>query len=93
MITRAITQHSKTAESTKTLSGRREIKLLKYAIDALKNQKEFTFSNCEEVFQNPRTAKRWTGGQPIRKTLWEGTLKMPTCAIVIPIRHATHTPV
>jgi integrase len=28
-----------------------------------------------EVFQNPRTLERWTGDQPIRKTLWAHALK------------------
>ena len=39
MVTRAITQHSKTAESTKTAAGRREIKLLEPAMAALKRKK------------------------------------------------------
>ena len=29
----------------------------------------------EEVFQNPRTGERWSGDQPIRKTLWEPALR------------------
>lgn len=75
MVTRAITQHSKAAELTKTAAGRREIKLLEPAMAALKRQKQHTWLKGEEVFQNPRTGERWTGGQAIRKTLWMPILK------------------
>lgn len=63
------------AEVTKTTSGRRSIKLLAPAMEALKAQKEFTFLADAEVFQNPRTLERWTGDQPIRKTMWAHVLK------------------
>lgn len=75
MVTRAITQHSKTAEGTKTAAGRREIKLLQMALDALQRQKAHTWLKGEEVFQNPQTGARWTGDQSIRKTLWTWALK------------------
>ena len=75
MVTRALTQHSKTAESTKTNAGRREVKLLERAMQALLEQKLFTWAKGEEVFQNPRLERRWEGDQPIRKTLWTGILQ------------------
>lgn len=75
MVTRAITQQSKAAEGTKTAAGRREIKLLQPALDALQAQKAFTWLKGEEIFQNPQTGARWTGDQPIRKTLWTWALK------------------
>ena len=43
------------AEVTKTTSGRRSIKLLGPALEALKAQKAFTYLANQEVFQNPRT--------------------------------------
>lgn len=63
------------AEVTKTTSGRRSIKLLAPAMEALKAQKAFTFLADAEIFQNPRTLERWAGDQPIRKTMWAHALK------------------
>lgn len=74
-VTRALTQKSKEAESTKTAAGRRDIKLLQPAVDALQQQKQHTWLRGAEVFQNPQTAERWTGDQSIRKTLWTWALK------------------
>ena len=75
MVTRALTQHSKAAESTKTNAGRREVKLLERAMHALQEQKAFTWAKGNEVFQNPRLERRWEGDQPIRKTLWTRVLQ------------------
>ena len=76
-IRRAQTQAARKTgpETTKTRAGLREIKLLPPALDALTQQKTWTFLKGEEVFQNPRTGERWTGDQPIRKTLWTHALK------------------
>jgi integrase len=74
-ITRALTQHSDEPEKTKTDAGRREVKLLQLAAEALAAQKAHTYLKGEEVFQNPQTLERWTGDQPIRKTLWTWALK------------------
>jgi integrase len=63
------------AEGTKTVAGRREVKLLAPALQALEDQKRFTFLKGAEVFQNPRTGERWTGDQPIRKTMWAYALQ------------------
>lgn len=76
IIYRAMTQAAVgEAEVTKTAAGRRSVKLLRPAMEALKAQKEQTFLAENEVFQNPRTLERWTGDQPIRKTMWHPTMK------------------
>lgn len=75
MVTRAITQKSKGAEATKTSAGRREVKLLASALEALQAQKQYTFMAGAEVFQNPNFNERWSGDQPIRKTLWAYVVK------------------
>ena len=76
MVTRAMTQAAGgTAEVTKTTAGRRAVKLLRPALEALKVQKQHTFLADQEVFQNPRTLERWSGDQPIRKTMWMPAMK------------------
>ena len=75
-ISKASTQAAKdTVETTKTRAGVRDVRLLAPALAALKDQKAFTFLNDAEIFQNPRNGKRWTGDQPIRKTMWAPALK------------------
>lgn len=76
MVSRAMTQASKgKAETTKTAAGRRSVKLLRLALEALKAQKAHTFLADTEVFQNPRTLERWAGDGPIRKTMWVPAMK------------------
>lgn len=74
-VERAKTQYADEAETTKTKSGERDVKLLPPALDALKSQKAFTFLQDGKVFLNPRTGEPWTGDQAIRKTLWTPALK------------------
>ena len=74
-VSRALTQHSDAPEGTKTSAGRREVKLLQAAAEALVAQKAHTYLVGAEVFQNPQTLARWAGDQPIRKTLWQYALK------------------
>lgn len=74
-VARALTQRSTTPEVTKTTAGRREVKLLQAALEALQAQKAHTYLKGEEVFQNPQTLTRWAGDQPIRKTMWQWALK------------------
>ncbi|SHN06382.1 site-specific integrase [Phytopseudomonas punonensis] len=75
-VSRAMTQASSgKAEVTKTVAGKRSIKLLAPALAALKAQKAYTYLAYAEVFQNPRTCQRWAGDQPIRKTMWTHALK------------------
>lgn len=76
MISRAMTQAAGgEAEVTKTAAGRRSVKLLRPAMEALRAQKVHTFLADSEVFQNPRTLERWAGDQPIRKTMWMPAMK------------------
>jgi len=75
-VSRAMTQASSgKAEVTKTVAGKRSIKLLAPALAALKAQKAYTYLAYAEVFQNPRNCQRWAGDQPIRKTMWTHALK------------------
>jgi integrase len=69
-VQRAKTQVSDEAETTKTRSGVREVKLLGPALDALQAQKPHTFMKGGVVFENPRTGETWTGDQPIRHGVW-----------------------
>lgn len=76
VISRARTQAAGgVAEMTKTSAGRRSVKLLRPALKALEAQKAHTFLANREIFQNPRTLERWTGDQPIRKTMWTPAMK------------------
>lgn len=75
VVSRAITQPAKTAEVPKTEAGRREVKLLAGALEALQAQKQHTWLAGADIFQNTQTGKRWAGDQPIRKTLWTWALK------------------
>lgn len=74
-VSKAQTQFSEGPEVPKTDAGRRDVKLLAMAAEALLAQKAHTYLKGEEVFQNPRTQERWIGDQPIRKTLWQWALK------------------
>lgn len=75
IVSKALTQAALEAESPKTKSGNREVKILKPALDALLDQKQYTLIKNKEIFQNPRTGERWNGDQAIRKTLWSPALK------------------
>jgi integrase len=59
----------------KTKAGRRTINLLEPALDALKNQRQYSQPKNAEVFINPRTHEPWTGDAQIRRTAWQPTLK------------------
>lgn len=74
-VQRALTQHSKDAETTKTAAGRRFVKLLPDALEALTRQKAHTFLKNGEIFQNPRTGERWSGDLVIRSRMWTRILK------------------
>jgi len=71
----ALTQDADEIESTKTEAGERTVYLLPPAIKALKAQKEHTFIQGDEVFQNPHTRKRWTGDMALRKRQWKTLCK------------------
>jgi len=74
-INKALTQAADEAEETKTTTSDRKVKLFPDALDALLKQKQHTFLNDKEIFNNPRTNEPWTGDQPIRKTMWTPALK------------------
>lgn len=75
-VNKALTQYAKTAETTKTRAGAREIKILAPAMQALNAQKLLTFLRPDgRIFLNPRTGMPWIGDQAIRKTLWQPALK------------------
>lgn len=74
-VRRAFTQAAEEPEEPKTKRGAREVKLLAQARAALQAQKAHTLLRGRQVFMNPRTGEPWAGDQPIRKTLWTGTLE------------------
>ncbi|WP_433693998.1 Arm DNA-binding domain-containing protein [Herbaspirillum seropedicae] len=73
-LTRAAIAAKSEGESPKTRAGRREIKLLAPALDALIKQKEFTHATQKHVFTNPRTGHRWSGDLVVRAA-WTRALK------------------
>lgn len=74
-VSRAMTQLAEEPEVPKTAAGKRDVKLMGPAMEALQAQKAITYLAGNEVFQNPQTGERWAGDQPIRKTLWTHALK------------------
>jgi integrase len=59
----------------KTRAGRRTIRLLGPAFDAIKDQLQYSSLKNREVFLNPNTGDPWIGDAQIRKTAWQPTLK------------------
>lgn len=74
-LTRAAIVAKSAGEAPKTKAGRRKIKILAPALDALKSQKEFTYLAGEHVFHNPRTNTRWSGDQTIREA-WKRIVRL-----------------
>ncbi|WP_324731024.1 Arm DNA-binding domain-containing protein [Pseudomonas paeninsulae] len=74
-IVRAKTRAASSPEAPKTASGRRTIKLLGPARDALLKQKAQTFMAGGRVFCHPLTGKPWEHSDEIRKVLWVHALK------------------
>ncbi len=75
VIDKGLTQCTEEPEEPKTAAANREVKLLRGALAALKDQKQHTYMKGKEIFQNPQTGERWAGDAPIRKTLWTYALK------------------
>lgn len=75
LVSRALTQSATEPETPKTAAGTRYVKLLPDALAALRAQKAHTFLKGAEIFQNPRTGKRWTGDVVIRERMWKRVLK------------------
>lgn len=59
----------------KTAAGRREIKLLPPAREALKSQQAHTLLLGDRVFHDPRTNEPWAGDKPIRELFWRPALR------------------
>ena len=58
------------AETTRTRSGVRDVKLLGPALEALQAQNYIRLMKTGALFENPRTGEAWTGDQPIRRGAW-----------------------
>ena len=74
-VDKALTQPAKQSEAPKTQAGIRQVKLLFPAVNALQDQKTYTYLKGQEIFQNPRTGERWTGDMVIRQRMWKRILK------------------
>lgn len=62
-------------KGTKTDAGRREVKMLPPAREALQAQREHTQLRGGFVFHDPRTGEPWSGDKAIREWHWRGLLK------------------
>ena len=74
-IWKAKTDSATKFEGTKTSAGNRVIDLSPVAYDAIVAQRLHTFIAGNEVFQNPRTLKPWSGDRQIREIFWRPALK------------------
>ena len=74
-VQRALTQAADEPEETKTKKGKRDVKLLPMALDALIAQKQHSFLAGKQVFLNPRTGEGWEGDQPIAHGAWRPALR------------------
>ena len=59
----------------KTSAGKRKVVLFPLALEALENQRAFTFKKGKHVFHNPVTDKPWSSDVKIRNPLWANALK------------------
>ncbi|MGF6261827.1 integrase [Paraburkholderia youngii] len=75
IVRRAKTSAAKVAEDTKTKSGRRTVKLLRPALEALKAQKPYTFLADQQIWHDPRYNEPWVGDYPIR-VVWTRALRL-----------------
>jgi len=66
---------NKNSKQPKTKAGERDVKLFPPSLEALADQKQFTFSTGSKVFNNPNTNKPWQTDAQIRRTLWIPALK------------------
>jgi integrase len=74
-ISRAMTQAATEAETPKTRRGKRDVKLLPPALDALNAQKAHSFLAGGVIFLNPLHGKAWEGDQAIRYSAWTPAIK------------------
>ena len=66
---------NKQSKQPKTKAGERDVKIFPPSLEALLNQKQFTFLESKRVFHNPQTNKAWDTDAQIRKNLWIPALK------------------
>ena len=66
---------AKESKGPKTEAGIRDVLLLSPALEALEQQKQYTFLQLGRVFHNPQTDKPWETSQQIRRTQWMHILK------------------
>ncbi len=59
----------------KTRSGKREVHLFPQALDALEDQKRFSFKVGKQIFYNPETNKPWSSDIKIRVPLWRNAIR------------------
>lgn len=62
-------------KKTKTKAGTRKVELNNEAMNALNEQKQYTFMKDGVIFEDPKTNKVWAGADAIRKKAWVPTLK------------------
>lgn len=62
-------------KKTKTKAGTRKVELNSDAMNALNNQKQFTFMKDGVIFEDPKTNKAWASADAIRKKAWVPMLK------------------
>lgn len=62
------------AETTKKRAGKRVVRLLTPALEALRAQRSISEARGECIFVHHRTGERWTGDQQLRK-VWVSILK------------------
>ena len=74
-VNKAMTQAAKVVGLPKTSTSYRWVKLTEDVITALKDQKQYTYLQGQEIFHNPRLNKPWKGDQAIRKTGWTPILR------------------
>lgn len=67
-ITKAYVSHE--IKATKTSSGRRRIRLLPPALDALKDQRELTFLAGGRIFRNPNSGQPWDSADQPNRICW-----------------------
>jgi integrase len=59
----------------KTRAGIRDVMLFPPALEALSDQKQFSYMAGKRIFLNPRTNTAWENDGQIRKTMWQYALK------------------
>ena len=69
-INKVKTQASSEDEVPKTKKSERFVRLLPKALEALENQKKFTFDKSGHVFLNPISEQRWEGDADVREKVW-----------------------